>query len=33
MEWPIQPRRFRPVTERPTDIGILRRLLTAMPVK
>jgi hypothetical protein len=26
-EWAIHPRRCRPVVERPTDIGVLRKLL------
>jgi hypothetical protein len=28
-EWALHPRRFRPVTRRPTDITIFERLLTA----
>src|SRR5262249_41072332 len=26
-EWPIHPRRFRPIVDRPTDIEIFRKLL------
>ena len=30
-EWPFHPKRFRPVTERPTDITIFEKLLTDAP--
>jgi hypothetical protein len=33
MEWPIHPRRLRPVTERPTNIEIFRKLLATVSVK
>jgi hypothetical protein len=32
-EWPIDPRRFRPVTDRPTDITMFNKHLIAEPVE
>jgi hypothetical protein len=30
-EWPMKPERFRPVTERPTNIDVFRKLLLPAP--
>jgi hypothetical protein len=32
-KWPIHPKRFRPVVDRPTNIEIFRKLLAGVPPK
>src|SRR5215470_2330025 len=30
-EWPMKPSRFRPVVDRPTDIGVFKKMLAGEP--
>jgi hypothetical protein len=32
-EWPMKPRRFRPVVDRPTNIDVFKKLLAGAPPK